>query len=1100
MSPKRLLIFLILLLLPIEGFADNATANQKACVVAGKARFTVLTPQLIRMEWAEDGKFEDRATLGIVNRDLPVPAFKVSRGGNKIKITTDCLQLEYKGDDAFSEKNLKVSFRMGKKKITWTPASEDSGNLLGTTRTLDRYDGFTINGQDGILTTDPYDKGVASRDGWALIDESNRHVFTEDGWVDERPEGDRCDWYLFAYGHDYIQAVSDFTKVAGKIPLPPKYAFGYWWSRYWLYNDFELEDVVHKLRGYGLPADVFIIDMDWHETWGLAAKVMAKDDAGQRKGWTGYTWNQSLFPSPENTLTYLHDNGFKTSLNLHPASGIQTYEECYPSFVKDYSARTGEQWPEGEYVPYRMSQKAWAESYFQTVLHPIQKQGVDFWWLDWQQWRESNYIKGLSNTFWLNHTFFDDSSQGNHRPMIYHRWGGIGSHRYQVGFSGDTRTSWHVLSYMPWFFATASNVGYCYWGQDIGGHNEIPGQNYTDPELFTRWVQEGVFTPIFKTHPTRNSNLERRFWMFTKEFDILKEAVRLRYSLSPYIYTAARQAYDTGIGLCRPLYYYYPEAEEAYSFREEYLFGDDILATVVCRPCDPSTGEAERTVWFPSGNGWFDMSTGTMYEGGTVRTLHYAITENPWFARESALVPMASETIQSLQEKSDELVILAVPGKDSFCTRLYEDEGDNKDYDKSYSFTPLSREWTGNGIRIKVGQRNGSYEGALTERRLRVKLAGFEAPEAVRVNGKELPYSRFPKEETWTYDGASLTLIVYAGSHSADSSAIIECDGDFVFVSGESGKLKRARAKAEAVKNAQNAEDKYKWPDDEKMQWIGAASAITETPSRAQEILSSLPRYPFAEAKADAFPWQADTLGNGLRLLSFEGKLDGKAQRIHITEISPNGEYRLGFGYSDEELTVGEYGEKHSLAVVTTATFGLPHSYVRVNGQNYSEISIDSSNPRWWMHEAAISLDGDGSLSFLPFEGKADDAVKTYRDSEAKSLLSSAPMLVFEGNRMEWTDEGKKKAGFINGRYPRNVLAQLWDGRILIVSVDGKEPSVAEGMTLEELRDFLMAHFFVKNAINLDGSAAMFVEGKGNVCLKGTERKLNTFIEVGKVR
>ena len=201
-------------------------ASEKAMVVCGNARFTVLTSRLIRMEWSADGTFEDRATLGIVNRDLEVPAFDVKKSGSKLVIKTSDLTLTYSGKERFSENNLIVSFKMadpkskkGIKTVTWKPGQDDSANLLGTCRTLD--------GCDGIKTLDPYDPSIISRDGWAVVDESQRHVFVPvekdwKYWVECRPEGDRQDLYFFGYGHDYKAALGDFVKIAGRIPLPPK--------------------------------------------------------------------------------------------------------------------------------------------------------------------------------------------------------------------------------------------------------------------------------------------------------------------------------------------------------------------------------------------------------------------------------------------------------------------------------------------------------------------------------------------------------------------------------------------------------------------------------------------------------------------------------------------------------------------------------------------------------------------------------------------------------------------------------------------------------------------------------------------------------------
>ena len=312
---------------------NNPVAAPEATVVFGNARFTILTDRLIRMEWAADGKFEDRASLAFVNRDLPVPKFTKSAKGQVLTIKTAGLALTYKGG-RFSADNLSVKFPMG----TWKPGMAPSGNLKGTTRTLDGCLGFEkLSHKEQEL-----EDGIISRDGWALVDESARHLFDEDGWVAERPEGDRLDWYLFAYGHDYTAALGDFVKVAGRIPLPPKWTLGYWWSRYWIFTDEELLDLGREMKEHNVPMDVMIVDMDWHYTYKELQKRIGNDYVGQRQGWTGYTWNAELFPDPQAFLGELHAMGYKTALNLHPASGIRPMEECYPSFVADYLSRTSD--------------------------------------------------------------------------------------------------------------------------------------------------------------------------------------------------------------------------------------------------------------------------------------------------------------------------------------------------------------------------------------------------------------------------------------------------------------------------------------------------------------------------------------------------------------------------------------------------------------------------------------------------------------------------------------------------------------------------------------------------------------------------------------
>lgn len=765
---KKLL--LLLTVLPLFASAAqnyNPKASDAAVVVHGNARFTVLTDRLIRMEWSEDGAFEDRASLAVVNRNLPVPSFKVNRSANTLTLKTAALTLTYKGNEKFNSENLSISFKMSGKTQLWYPGKEDTGNLLGTSRTLDKCNGF------GALNPgDPMESGILSREGWAIVDESERHLFEKSDsdwgeWVAVRPAGDRIDWYMFAYGHDYTDALSDFTKVAGRIPLPPKYAFGYWWSRYWKYSDEEFLALGREFRERKIPIDIMVIDMDWHYTYPLTREKRPKDDVGQRFGWTGYTWNRDYFPDPEGFLADVHSLGLRTSLNLHPALGIDPREECYDRFVSDYTSRAAEYdgpagYRDGSHrvrVPFRMSQQEWADAYFNSVIHPLEDQGVDFWWLDWQQWKESEYVEGLNNTFWLNWTFFNDkvrqgSSVGKKadRPMIYHRWGGLGSHRYQLGFSGDTYDTWEVLAFLPYFTATASNVGYGYWGHDIGGHMQLV-KRPTEAEMMTRWIQYGVFTPIFKTHSNNSSRMERRIWAFPDHYPYMKDAIELRYALSPYIYDMARKAYDSGVSICRPLYYTHPQADQAYEWKEEFMFGDNILATVLCQPLDTLTGKTERRMWFPTGADWYDMAHKEMHKGGSVKTLYYGIDENPWYVKSGTMIPLAAEGIQSLQEQSSDLRLFIAPGVGDSVYKHYEDDGISQSYEEDYAVTEFKKQSTPASCVLEVGQRVGKYDGMPIERNYTIVMGGLKnKPRSVRLNDGTVidnQYNHITKEATF---------------------------------------------------------------------------------------------------------------------------------------------------------------------------------------------------------------------------------------------------------------------------------------------------------------------------------------------------------------
>ncbi len=839
---KRLLLATAAICCFLTAFAENPKANEKATVTAGNTRFTILTPQLVRMEWSADGRFEDRATLTFVNRETPVPEFKVRDSKTRLTITTKSLTLTYDKTGAFTDKNLKVCFKLNGKEVVWTPGKEDTQNLMGTTRTLDGADGYT-------LRREPMEQGLVSRSGWAVVDDSQRHVLEPENskwgeWVAARPEGERQDLYIFAHGHNYKQALADYALVAGRAPMPPKYTFGYWWSRYWQYSDNEFVDLVRKLKSIDVPIDVLIVDMDWHETWGMSKNNPPKDEYGQRIGWTGYTWQKQLFPSPSNFLKWVKTEQLRTGLNLHPASGIQPYEDVYEAFTKEYG------WTEKDKsVPFHIDEQKWADTYFKTVLEPMERAGVDFWWLDWQQWHESKYTPGLSNTFWLNYTFFHHAETANPgmRPFTYHRWGGMGSHRYPLAFSGDTYATWATLAFLPYFTATASNVNYGYWGHDIGGHMFYKEQKATDPEMYTRWLQYGVFTPIYKTHSTKDQRIERAFWLFPEHMFVMRDALRLRYTLAPYIYNAARENYDTGIGICRPMYYDSPEREEAYTSPQQFMFGNDILATSIAQPADNVTGLARHTMWFPEGR-WFDCATGTMYEGSCTETLGYTLVENPWYARAGAIIPMNPANVKNLQQPCDTLVLTFIPGADGKL-RHYEDDGISQEYTGAYATTAIAKFQTGNKIGVSIAARQGAYAGAPDSRSYELRFPATFPPKAVKINGREIQYSRFPKAGEWTYDAYTLAPVVYTLPEACNQPLVVELELDDYAVAhqadlyGKSGVFKRCIELTPEFKLEQcNHKETYLMLPVEYLNVSQCPNFILEEPARIAEFLAAYER------------------------------------------------------------------------------------------------------------------------------------------------------------------------------------------------------------------------------------------------------------------
>ena len=667
------------------GVVTDPVADPAAIVTAGQARFTMLTERLIRLEWSADGTFIDAGSYAFPVRRGPVPSFTVRQDGPTTVIDTGALVLRCT-DGRFDKDNLsiEVTSRPG---TVWTPGLRDRLNLGGARRTVDNC--------RGAASLEP---GLVSRSGWAVHDDAPSMLFDTNGWAMPRPDGERIDWYFFGYGHDYAAAVSEYSRFGGGVPLLPRWLLGSWWSRYWAYRDQDLRDLVEEFSSHRLPLDVLVIDMDWH-----------KPDS-----WTGYSWNRELFPDPAGFLSWLHERGLHDTLNLHPALGVQPFEDAYPEFKQSLDLDTDEA------VPFRSADPAFARSYFDILHHPMEQQGVDFWWMDWQQGRtfEGSAIDPLP---WLNHLHFTDSGRDHdRRPVTFSRWGGLGSHRYPVGFSGDSFARWAALRFQPRYTAAGANVGYGWWSHDIGGH-----VGPDDPELYVRWVQFGAYSPILRLHSNQDPLSERRPWAFGEEIlDAAREAFDQRYQLIPYLYTAARVAADTASAPIRPLSWLAPEEDSAYAARFSYLLGQDLLVAPVLHPADPATGLAEVDVWLPAGD-WIERTTLETFTGPAWIRQLAGLDRVPQFVRPGTVLPLADVALTTAAQPADRLTLSVFPGGDRQA-RVYADDGSSLAFtDGGFSWTALSVQQQGDRCELKVDGPERDYT---------VRIEGFSAS-AVQVDG-----------------------------------------------------------------------------------------------------------------------------------------------------------------------------------------------------------------------------------------------------------------------------------------------------------------------------------------------------------------------------
>jgi len=724
-------------------------------VVVGRVRVQFLTERLVRLEWQENGAFEDRPTLAVVNRDLGRVRFTHEKKKDRHLLKTRQLAIELRdGESKLGAESLHISFAMNGKRRSWRPGQSSTGNLGGTVRTLDHMDGNRrlmrkdvpgLPQRKEIFQLAPVDlgQGFLSRDGWSLIDDSRNIVLDQrDGrpWVAPRPAGDRQDWYFLGYGHDYRAALADAAKVFGAQPLPPRYTLGYWWSRFWAYSDTELEELVRTFDRHDLPLDVVVIDMDWH-----------------REGWTGYSWDRRYFPDPDEHLRWLHRQGLKISLNLHPADGIGRHEDQFGAMCRAMGLDPAKT----ERVPFDITDPRYMANYFKILHHPEERRGVDFWWMDWQQ-GASTAMPGLDTLPWINQRHWEDldgrPDRHGKRPLIFSRFGGYGSGRYNIGFSGDTFSSWESLAFLPRFTATAANILYGYWSHDIGGH--FP--RTPDPELYTRWIQYGLYSPVLRTHATKHPDTERRVWEYPAPYrEVMAAALRHRYALVPYIYSENRKAFDTGVSLCRPMYYDWPEAGEAYRYRDQYLFGDAMLVAPVVTPRNPANELAEVSVWLPAGE-WFDTARGCTERGGRVITRKYLLSETPVFVRPGAIIP-GQQPVRRLNDACYRNLLLTIHPGDRGTYDLYEDDGISTDYRKGkFAIVSLAHRTEADTKLIRIAKARGRFHGYQPQRSLEVRLETSIPPAAVTIGKRQLRYVYRLDEagEGWSYQGRTATAVI----------------------------------------------------------------------------------------------------------------------------------------------------------------------------------------------------------------------------------------------------------------------------------------------------------------------------------------------------
>jgi alpha-D-xyloside xylohydrolase len=530
--------------------------------------------------------------------------------------------------------------------------------------------------------------------------------------------------FLVIQGDTSQQILAEYSRLTGRAPIPPKAAFGLIQSKARYGSQDEVLEVANTYRRKNYPLDIMVVD------WFYWTKVGQLDiDPAQ-------------FPDPEAMNQQLRDMGMRSMISFFPRfEKTSRYFDELQS--KGFMLKNKDGTPV-DGVPFRNERlgglidatnpeaRAW---YWQRIRDNVLSRGFDYPWLDANEPNliPDGYFYSIGTGDRYKHIFpllhVEGVANGlrewrpDRRVTILSRAAYLGSQRTGALFwSSDIHSTWEAFQRQVPTGLNMAASGITYWSSDIGGwlpippksgatkaplldpagSEEVAGTNTDYPELFTRWFQHGVFTPTLRVHGLRKAN---ELWSFGPAAEaVLADYLRLRYRLMPYIYSLAKQNYDTSVPMMRPLWMDFPEDKNVATIGSQYMFGPAFLVAPVTEQ-----GQTVKRVYLPAGEIWYDYWTNEKYEGGQWVDAQAPIERIPLFVRAGSIIPIGSDVASTASAQS--IVNLVVyPGRDGAFT-LYDDDGSSYDYERGKGATSTQLIWQDKTGQLSVeGNRNLSRE------------------------------------------------------------------------------------------------------------------------------------------------------------------------------------------------------------------------------------------------------------------------------------------------------------------------------------------------------------------------------------------------------
>lgn len=629
-----------------EQFKINIDNGKSLSSFTGKTyRITVLSDVLIRLEYNPDGIFNDYPTLFAINRKFnKTPELVVKQDEKFLNISNNYFLLEYSKEKPFEasklvpDSNLRVTLKDTDK--IWYFNNMEVRNYKGAFESFDASK--TVN----------LSKGLYNTDGFVSFDDSERPVFVADGSIKKNPSSG-TDIYLFIYKNDYEKALESYFTLTGYPTLVPRFALGVWWNKSEFYNEKDVLDIPSHFKKSNIPFSTVLLG-----------------DVYQKKGKNtpNFAFDNEKFPNVSDMINKLHAQNIYFGLNIKPSKGVNSLDRSYNDIKALLKSNK-------DNLPLNLYNTEVLNAFIRQEINFLESQGVDYFWYD-------DLISDKILEFMFIHYLFTNYQKNdNRRGLILARNAGIAAHRYPVCYSGKTQVSWKTLNELPFYNLTSANIGLTYWSHDIGGYQN----GSEDAELYTRYVQLGVYSPIFRFSSKEGKYYKREPWKWdVKTEKIVKDYTRIRHRLIPYLYSEAYKYSKNGNPIIKPLYYKYPDVYFEPLYKNQYYFGSELFVSPITEAKDKLMNRVLKRIYLPEGI-WYDFKTGKKFPGGKRYVTFYKDEDYPVYAKSGAIIPMAILDEEDLNnvKPPKKLEIQVFPGE-SNSYNLYEDDGITNLYKAGY--------------------------------------------------------------------------------------------------------------------------------------------------------------------------------------------------------------------------------------------------------------------------------------------------------------------------------------------------------------------------------------------------------------------------------